>query len=367
MDEKNRALCYAYRNPPPGVKKTPYKILRKLVKKTDGRCPTQGAMAQAAKDFMDDKGQRGRKEGYRKTTKKEDKKILTTFKKNRPAGCGIDSREISDKLPKKIRAKVCRRTIRRRLAEKGYTPQDKLTKHDASKALCKRRVNWAKPYADWTKENWKSEIQAVGDFKTFTWYPKVLYPRFKRLRASWTYMNNRERHQTAFLRPKKWFPKNEWKLTKQQKVFGMTTSNGKMLAFLIPSPFDAIKWKTLVKKKIVPFLKRSFPEKRTYKILLDSEPVMHAPEPKDAYKEAGITILPGWPKYSAELNPQENVWPSAEVSLRKMEGDGGETFEQFQKYAVKAVQEYKGAKNLVGGMVNKVNECLDTQGAYISS
>ena len=94
MDLANRALCFAGRNPPPGVKKTPYSVLRMYVKNKNGDPPTDGAMSMAARDYHAEKLKRGRKKGSRKTTRAEDKKILEVFKKNRPPGCGIDSREL---------------------------------------------------------------------------------------------------------------------------------------------------------------------------------------------------------------------------------------------------------------------------------
>ena len=146
----------------------------------------------------------------------------------------------------------------------------------------------------------------------------------------------------------------------------MTTSNGKVLCFGVPTPFDSDEWATLVKTKVVPFLKRSFPNRVSFKVLMDSENLLHAPPAKRAYREGNITILPAWPKYSPELNPQENVWPRAEVTLREKEGPGGTTFAKFQKLTVKSVQEYKGAKNLVGGMVDRIEQCLATKGTFIN-
>ena len=366
MDDTNRAICYVHRHPGPGIKKTPYKILATLLKKSDGQAPSQGSMSEAAARYTSTKEQRGRKKGWQKTTKKENRAIIKKFHTLRPPGCGIDSRDLHKGLKKKLRQKISRRTVINRLADKGYTAQVKLTKHDPSKALCLRRVKFAKPYKFWTKAMWKAAVQAVGDIKIFTYYPEKIYAKFKRLRSTWTYMNEKERHQAAFQRPKRWFPKSEWKLTKPQKIFGMTTSNGQMLAFLIPSPFDASVWAKLVRTKVAPFLRRSFPSRASFKILLDSEQIFHAPIAKEAYRECNIEILAGWPKYSPELNPQENVWPLAETALRKKEGDGGETFEEFQQLALAAVREYVGAKNLVGGMVSRIKECLDSNGAYMS-
>ena len=272
MDLANKALCHAYRHPAKNQKKAKLSdmIKQKLVVKTDGTAPTPGAISEAVREFKEPKQKRGMKKGWQKTTKAENKKVMEVFKKLRPPGCGVDSRDIHDHLPRNLRAKICRRTVISRLADKGYTAQKKLTKNDPSKALCQRRLEFCEKYTNWTKAQWNNEVQGVGDIKIFTYYPKKLYSKFKRLRASWTYMNKKEGYQTAFLRPKKWFPKKEWKLTQPQEIFGMTTSNGKVLAFLIPSPFDARVWANLVRTKMGPFLKRTFPNRVSYKILLDS-------------------------------------------------------------------------------------------------
>ena len=134
MDMANKAICYAHRNPPPGCKKTPLSDIRKIVRNTAGGKVTLQAISTAARTFHDEKEKRGRKKGWKKTTKAEDKKVLSTFHKLRPPGCGVDSREVQTALPKKLRMKVGRKTIIRRLAVKGYTAQEKLQKNDVSKA-----------------------------------------------------------------------------------------------------------------------------------------------------------------------------------------------------------------------------------------
>ena len=68
MDLANKALCYALRFPPKGVKKTSLtKIVKeKLVVKTDGSVPTEGAVSQAAAAYKLVKAKRGRRSGWRK-------------------------------------------------------------------------------------------------------------------------------------------------------------------------------------------------------------------------------------------------------------------------------------------------------------
>ena len=103
MDDANRAMCYALRHPPGrGAKPMKYCDIQKMVRKTNGRLPKIQAIAVAANTYKDAKGQRGRPKGSCKTSKAEDKKILKTFHKLRPPGCGIDSHEMEIGLPKKI-------------------------------------------------------------------------------------------------------------------------------------------------------------------------------------------------------------------------------------------------------------------------
>ena len=129
------------------------------------------------------------------------------------------------------------------------------------------------------------------------WGAKILLkPIHKQLRARWTYMNKKERYQTPFQRPKKWFSLKEYEKTKKQKVFGFTTSTGKILAFLVPPKYTAEKWAQDVHTKVAPFLKRCFPGKTEFKVLLDGEKLLHAPVAKAALRRHGIQSLPGWPK-----------------------------------------------------------------------
>ena len=55
-------------------------------RKKDGEHPTAKSVKDAIASFDEEKQKRGRKEGWRKTTKEEDKIILQTFKKLRPPG-----------------------------------------------------------------------------------------------------------------------------------------------------------------------------------------------------------------------------------------------------------------------------------------
>ena len=254
---------------------------------------------------------------------------MKKFHKLRPPGYGIDSNALQKALPTQIKRKIGRRTVIRRLGEKGYTAQKKLNKDDKGEKNKAGKIKFCKKFKAWKALQWQNHLQACGDLKDFTWYPKALQPRFKKLRAPWTYMNKRERKQSQFQRPKRWFVKKDYDLVKKQKVFGFTASNGAMLAFLTPKTWDSNVWARMIKSKLLPWLKKTFPGKTSFNILLDGEKLLHAKVAKTAFREAGISIVGPWPGYSPDLNPQENIWSSAEPALRRSE-TGRESFEEWK-------------------------------------
>ncbi len=153
---------------------------------------------------------------------------------------------------------------------------------------------------------------------------------------------------------------------KKQKIFGITTSNGKKLAFLINPPWNTEKWAEAIKKKVVPFLKKAFPRRSSFQILLDGEKLLHGPAAKRAMQAGKISVFPGWPSYSPDLNPQENVWTVAEEKLRELEEDDDD-FDMFKKRLLSAVKAYPtaSAKKMVPGMSHRMQLVVDKQGANI--
>jgi transposase len=340
--------------------------IRKKVRKTGKKMPCESAVREAAATFTSVKQKVGRRKGWRKTSKIDDKRIIKAFHKVRPPGHGVDSRKVHTALPKNVKKKICKRTVIRRLAEKGIKPQPKLNKKDFSEAQIKKRVAFGKKYQDWTGAKWTTELQAVGDMKEFTYYPKDLKPRQAQLKAPWTYMTKAERRKPAFQRPKRWFPKEVWKATKKQKVFGITTSNGHKLAFLVPKPWSTALWAKEIKARLIPFLKNAFRGKTSFKILLDGEGLLHGPEAKAEMAKANVSAFPDWAGYSPDLNPQENVWAWAENDVRAHEKNS-DSFEMFQKRVLKSTRSYPTAyaKKLVPGMAKRMKKLLKRQGGHI--
>ena len=122
MDAENRVLCYVYRNPPPGFGKgLKWAAIAKRVWNTGGRThPTAAGVRHCVLNWRAERRKRGRRKGWKKTTKEEDKLITKCFHKVRlPLGSRVTAREVATELPKRLRGKICLRTVRRRLAAKG--------------------------------------------------------------------------------------------------------------------------------------------------------------------------------------------------------------------------------------------------------
>ena len=149
-------------------------------------------------------------------------------------------------------------------------------------------------------------------------------------------------------------------------VFGFTTSTGQKLAFLVPQPWSTEQWAVELRNRVGPFLRSCFPGRRRFQVLLDGERLLHGPEARSAMAEFGITVLPGLPLYSPDLNPQENVWSWAEDRLRDIELDS-DTFGQFQVKVMRAVSEYpiEAGVKLVPCMGKRLGEVIEKGGAAL--
>ena len=76
MDDANRAMCFALRNPPAGTKKSSLKAIAGHVFKKDGTHPSLEAVRVAAKEFGAEREKRGRKKGDKKTTAADCREIM---------------------------------------------------------------------------------------------------------------------------------------------------------------------------------------------------------------------------------------------------------------------------------------------------
>ena len=87
------------------------------------------------------KKSRGWKKGFRKTTPAEDRCILRAFYKVRqPLESLVESRDVWNELTPAVRSKVCLRTVRNRLRDKGYAMEEKRAGDDMGEQWRRKRV-----------------------------------------------------------------------------------------------------------------------------------------------------------------------------------------------------------------------------------
>ena len=367
MNAENRALCYYYRNPPPGSSSAILKWteIARLVWNVDGKThPTPCSVRKCVLRWRRERKPRGRKKGERKTTKREDRLIKQCFQKARlPRGSAVTSRDVSARLPRSLQGKLCLRAIRNRLAECGYKPTQKAEKTDFLRNQRKARMAFCRAHERRSPAMWAAYLQGCGDLKDFTYFPRKMKARFTRYRCSWTYMKASERRLPDFQKPKKgrMFGRKEYKATQKGKVLGFTASAGQQLFVLCPRPWSSQAFARLVRKRVGPFFRSCFPGRSSIRVLIDSEPLLHTDVAKDAFAEYGIEAMRDWPKYSPDLNPQENVWSWVEEALREAECRS-DTFSMFCKKLLRVAKRYPSASALIPSMGQRIQEVLACKG-----
>ena len=90
-------------------------------------------------------------------------------------------------------------------------------------------------------------------------------------------------------------------------------------------------------------------------------PFLHASVAKAAFAEFGLQPMASWPKYSPDLNPQENVWSWVEQALRREE-QKSDTFEVFCRKLLRVWKRYPGAAALIPSMQKRMQEVLRCKG-----
>ena len=366
MDERNCALAFYYRNPPPmsDARPLPYNDICSLVRKKNGKHPSLQAVKQAVANFREPRLKRGRKPGWRKSSPGEDKLILKTMLRLRGDGLGVTAEEVRTALSSTLRKSICPKTITRRLAEQKYKPLAKLEKSDFGVAWRQRRLAFCKVHRNRTAAQWGSFIQGVADIKEFTYYPRRLKARATRAADRWTYMRPHEKMKPGFLKPKRPFLKKEMRRTKKMKLFVMALSMGGIIACEVPLSFTTAAWKRAMRTVVGPLLRKSYPNRRRMSILLDGERPFHSAESVEEMRKWGVKALPKWPANSPDLNPAENVWPFLLKQLRRVEKKT-DKFSDFKRKLLRAARRYPSAAKLVQAMAFRMNECCRRSGAIL--
>ena len=116
-----------------------------------------------------------------------------------------------------------------------------------------------------------------------------------------------------------------------------------------------------MRRRVGPFFKAAFPGRQCIRILVDSEPLLHASQARAAMAQFGIEVLADWPKYSPDLSPQENVWGWVEREVRKCE-EKADSYADFCRKLFRVAQRYP-AGSLIASMHQRVQAVLSNKGA----
>ena len=78
-------------------------------------------------------------------------------------------------------------------------------------------------------------------------------------------------------------------------------------------------------------------------------------------------MLPNWPKYSPDLNPQENVWAWAETAIRAIEDQDSKkiSFDAFKVHIIKGCKAYTGSEKLIPSMAKRMRLLIAAKGGMI--
>ena len=151
---------------------------------------------------------------------------------------------------------------------------------------------------------------------------------------------------------------------KRFKVFGLTTSSGKILALpcktLYPTSADWVK----MMPAVAAFMRDCFPGRASFTLLLDGEKILRTDAAKAAMRRNGLRVLPDWPPHSPDLNPQENMWAWAMPKLLRIEKKT-DTFPVFKRRVAALCQKYPSPEKLVPGLAKRIQICLRRKGGHV--
>ena len=87
--------------------------------------------------------------------------------------------------------KVSDRTIRRRINDSGGVWKPKSLNSEIAPKSVKKRVKWCKAHRRTRGQDWLRKVQAVGDFKDYTWYPPALAKKVGLSDSVWAWARRR--------------------------------------------------------------------------------------------------------------------------------------------------------------------------------
>ena len=100
-----------------------------------------------------------------------------------------------------------------RINAAGYKWDEKGIKGDVEPKAQRARMDFCRRNERKTGEQWLERVQAMCDFKDFTWYPPAMLKKVQKYRCKYTYLKDGEKLKPGLTIPKegRWFKKKEIK------------------------------------------------------------------------------------------------------------------------------------------------------------
>lgn len=227
------------------------------------------------------KGRCGRK---RMTSTRDDRKIKKIIEQNRK----MPARKLTTLL-QEHGVKVSLNTFRRRSYEQGFKCRRPLKKPKLSPAMIKKRLAWAKLYANYTQDDWNRVV--FSDESTF----EILTDkaRFVRRRTG-------EQHKSECTVATVKHPASVM-------VWSCISSKGTGRLNIVQGTMRQEQYRDILQTRLIPQLREWFRNGEPVTFMQDGAPCHTAKSVKAFLQERNIPLL-SWPGNSPDMNPIENIW-----------------------------------------------------------
>lgn len=275
---------------------------------------------------------------------------------------------------------ISRRTISRFLKAEGYTKHQRKKKSALSSALLKLRLQFCKKYrkvaADWAAarkkepaDYWQETIHMWCDGKNFRHEPTPsdrALGQDKCILCKDDEVLNNDIIGKGKLEEVRDGNKGEW------YFIGMC-GNGKvpLAAKTRGTSMDGEEFAALVKRDLIPALKRAYPNHKATKadpwvLIQDFDSAQRSPEAEVAFAKCNISMHE-WPRRGGDLMCEENLWRDITTRLRKGAPQGRETFKPWAARLHAAIVDTPASvvEKLIRSMPRRMKECIDAKGGRI--